>query len=898
MLEFIKNLLGGSNEAQLKKLQKPLIAINALEDEYKQLSDSALRAKTNEFKTRFANGETLDELLPEAFALVREGTQRIFDFRLFDEQMMGGIVLHQGRIAEMKTGEGKTNMATLPAYLNALTGNGVHIVTVNDYLARRDSETMGQLYKFLGLSVGLIVHDLDAKDRRESYAADITYGTNNELGFDYLRDNMVIYKEDIVQRGHVYAIVDEVDSILIDEARTPLIISGQGDKPTELYEKADAFVSRLRRDADYEMDEKEKTVILTEQGTEKAERAFSIENISDIDNIEIYHHVLQALKAHAMMKRDVDYVVQNGEVIIVDDFTGRLMVGRRYSDGLHQAIEAKEHVEVARESRTLATVTFQNYFRMYEKLAGMTGTAKTEEDEFSGIYGLDVVQIPTHKPMIRQDMNDIVYKNTRAKFNAVVNEIMHRHETGQPLLVGTVSVEISEILSAMLTKKGIAHEVLNAKNHQKEAEIVAQAGHFGAVTIATNMAGRGTDILLGGNPAFLARKNLRQEGFDEELIEEAAGSGVSVPEEVLELRRQYQTLYKQFKKGTDEQHDRVVTVGGLHIIGTERHESRRIDNQLRGRSGRQGDPGSSQFFISLEDDVMRLFGSERIAPIVDRLGLGDDDPLEAGMLTKQIQHAQQRIEGRNFDIRKHVLQYDDVMNQQRVLTYGQRRQILMGEDMRGYILQMVKDYIADACERYAPGEDFAQADFKELGEALEKLCLKPGAMAQTENDLRSMEKEEGIQLLYEKAEVFYKERETQLAEMGVDMREFERVVLLGEIDKRWMNHIDEMDQLREGIGLRAYAQKNPVQEYRIEAFDMFDEMMRQVREDTLLKLYHAVIQRAPERKAVARPEDMKVGSEPGVKKPRTVKPSDKIGRNSPCPCGSGKKYKQCCGKNA
>ncbi len=897
MFEFIKTLLGASNEAQIKKLQKPLAAINALEDEYKQLTDEKLRGKTEEFKARYQNGETLDQLLPEAFAAVREATVRTFNIRLFDVQMMGGIVLHQGRIAEMKTGEGKTNTATLPAYLNALAGKGVHIVTVNDYLARRDSETMGQIYKFLGLSVGLIVHDLDSKERRKAYAADITYGTNNELGFDYLRDNMVIYKEDIVQRGHVYAIVDEVDSILIDEARTPLIISGQGDKPTDMYEKADAFVCRLRADADYELDEKEKTVILTEQGTEKAEKAFGIENISDIDNIEIYHHVLQALKAHAMMKLDVDYVVQNGEVVIVDEFTGRLMVGRRYSDGLHQAIEAKEHVEVARESRTLATVTFQNYFRMYEKLSGMTGTAKTEEEEFQGIYDLDVVQIPTNMPMIRQDLNDIVYKNKRAKYNAVLNEIIEKHQTGQPLLVGTVSVEISELLSSMLSKKAIPHEVLNAKNHQKEAEIVAQAGHYGAVTIATNMAGRGTDILLGGNPGFLARRKMRQEGLDEETIEEAAGQNESIPEEVLEARKQYRALYQDFKKNTDQEHDRVVAVGGLHIIGTERHESRRIDNQLRGRSGRQGDPGSSQFFISLEDDVMRLFGSDRIAPIVERLGLGEDDPLEAGMLTKQIQSAQQRIEGRNFDIRKHVLQYDDVMNQQRVLTYGQRRQILMGEDMRTYILQMVKEFISDTCEKFAQGEDFNQADFNQIAEALERVCLKKGTLCEVEDQMRSMEKEEGVDFLYQKAEGFYQERETLLAELGIDMREFERVVLLGEIDKRWMDHIDSMDQLREGIGLRAYAQHNPVLEYRIESFEMYDEMMRQVREDTLLKLYQAVIQRAPERKAVAKPEEMKAGGEPTEKKPRTVKPSDKIGRNSPCPCGSGKKYKQCCGKN-
>lgn len=896
MLQFIKNLLGGSNESQIKKLRKQLDAINALENEYKKLTDGELRGKTAQFKQRYQDGETLDSLLPEAFAAVREATVRSTGIRPFDTQMLGGMVLHQGRIAEMLTGEGKTNTATLPAYLNALSGRGVHIVTVNDYLARRDSEWMGKIYKFLGLTVGVIVHDLDAKERRAAYAADITYGTNNELGFDYLRDNMVIYKEDIVQRGHVYAIVDEVDSILIDEARTPLIISGQGDKPTDMYEKADAFVSRLRKDTDYELDEKEKTVILTEQGTEKAEKAFGIENISDIENIELYHHVLQALKAHAMMKRDVDYVVQNGEVIIVDEFTGRLMVGRRYSDGLHQAIEAKEHVEVARESRTLATVTFQNYFRMYEKLAGMTGTAKTEEEEFQGIYGLDVVQIPTNRPMIRQDLNDIVYKNKRAKYNAVLNEIIERHQSGQPLLVGTVSVEISEMLSDMLRKKGIAHEVLNAKNHQKEAEIVAQAGHFGAVTIATNMAGRGTDILLGGNPDFLARRAMRQEGFSEEVIEEATGHNENVPGEILAARERYKALFQDFKKTTDAEHDRVIAVGGLHIVGTERHESRRIDNQLRGRAGRQGDPGSTQFFISLEDDVMRLFGSDRIAPLVERLGLGDDDPLEAGMLTKQIQSAQQRIEGRNFDIRKHVLQYDDVMNQQREITYGQRRQILMGEDMRGYILQMVENFIGDVLDKHVEGDDFSAAQMKELADVLERVCLKRDTIAQDEAALKSMEKEEAKAFLYEKAQMFYQERETLLAELGIDMREFERVVLLGEIDKRWMDHIDAMDQLRDGIGLRAYAQHNPVMEYRIESFEMFDEMNRQIREDTLLKLYQAILQRAPERKAVAKPEEMQVGGDSPVKKPRTVKPSDKVGRNSPCPCGSGKKFKHCHGK--
>ena len=895
MLNIIKTILGGSNEAQIKKLKKQLDAVNLLEAEISGLSDTDLMGRTAALKEKLSRGATLDDLLPEAFAAVREAANRTIGQRPFDVQVLGGIVLHQGRIPEMKTGEGKTLAATLPAYLNALNGKGVHIVTVNDYLARRDSEWMGKIHRFMGLQVGLIVHGLSPQERRTAYAADITYGTNNELGFDYLRDNMVIYREDIVQRGHAYAIVDEVDSILVDEARTPLIISGHGDKPTDMYERADAFVSRLRREQDYEMDEKEKSVILTEQGTVKAEAAFGIENLSDIQNIEIYHHLLQALKARAMMKRDVDYVVQNGEVIIVDEFTGRLMIGRRYSDGLHQAIEAKEHVEVARESRTLATVTFQNYFRMYDKLAGMTGTAKTEEDEFQGIYGLDVVEVPTNKPMIRRDLNDIVYKNKRAKFASVLAEIVKRHETGQPLLVGTVSVEVSEMLSGMLRKTGIAHEVLNAKNHQKEAEIIAQAGHYGAVTIATNMAGRGTDILLGGNPSFLARRTMRQEGYAEELIEEATGHNENVTSETLEARRVYESLFDRFRAQTDREHDRVVETGGLHIMGTERHESRRIDNQLRGRAGRQGDPGSTQFFISLEDDVMRLFGSDRIAPIVERLGLGDDDPLEAGLLTKQIENAQKRIEGRNFDIRKHVLQYDDVMNQQREIMYGQRRQILMGEDMRGYIIQMVRELITDTLEKYCEGDELTPDSLKEIADHLERVCLKRATIARCEQKLLNGVKEEGVELLYTEAAAFYAERERELKEMGVEMREFERVVLLGEIDKRWMDHIDDMDQLRDGIGLRAYAQHNPVMEYRIESFAMFDEMTRQIREDTLMKLYRAVLRRAPERKAVAKPEDMQAGGERLPQKPRTVKASDKPGRNSPCPCGSGKKYKHCCG---
>ena len=897
MLEIFKKLLGGSNEAQVKKLNKMVNAIDAMEEEYKALTDEALQAKTGEFKKRLENGAALDDLLPEAFSAVREAAGRAIGQRHYRVQLLGGIVLHQGRIAEMKTGEGKTLTETLPAYLNALSGKGVHIVTVNDYLAKRDSEWMGKVYRIQGLNVGLIVHDLDNVQRRHAYNCDITYGTNNELGFDYLRDNMVIYQRDMVQRGHHFAIVDEVDSILIDEARTPLIISGQGDKSTDLYEKADAFVSRLKRDADYILEEKEKAVTLTEEGTRKAESAFGIENLADAENTNLNHHVLQALKAHAMFKRDVDYVVQNGEVIIVDEFTGRLMLGRRYSDGLHQAIEAKEHVTVARESKTLATITFQNYFRMYQKLSGMTGTAKTEEAEFQGIYNLDVVQIPTNKPMIRKDMNDMVYKGKNAKFKAVAEEIIRRHQTGQPVLVGTVSVETSEMLSRMLQLKGVPHEVLNAKHHQREAEIIAQAGHYGAVTIATNMAGRGTDISLGGNPDFLARRAMRQEGYEDEVIEEATGHNEHVSQEILDARKRYQDLNASFKKETDKEHDRVVEVGGLHILGTERHESRRIDNQLRGRAGRQGDPGSTQFFISMEDDVMRLFGSERIAPLIEKLGMGDDEPLEAGMLTKQIESAQKRIEGRNYDIRKHVLQYDDVMNQQREIIYGQRRQVLEGQNMRETILKMVEDLIGDSVKRHMAGDDTKDWDLDAMADYLERLCLKHGLIQANKDAILNMEQKDAREFLMKQAVTFYEERELLLAELGIDMREFERVVLLSCVDHRWMDHIDAMDQLRDGIGLRAYGQKDPVIEYKMESYDMFEEMVHLIQEDTVGRLYQARIERAPERQQVAKPAEAKLAGD-GPVKPRRVKPQEKVGRNSPCPCGSGKKYKHCCGKNA
>ena len=898
MMEVFKKLLGQSNEAEVRRLQKIADQVLAKEAEYRALTDEQLQAKTPEFKQRLKAGETLDDILPDAFAACREAADRTVGMRPYPVQVIGGVCLHQGRIAEMKTGEGKTLVATLPAYLNALTGEGVHIVTVNDYLARRDSEWMGKIYKFMGLTVGLIVHDLDNAQRRAAYACDITYGTNNEMGFDYLRDNMVIHERDMVQRGHVYAIVDEVDSILIDEARTPLIISGQGDKSTDLYEKANQFVSRLKNEEDYTIAEKEKAVSLTEQGIAKAQRAFNVENIADLDNAELYHHILAALKAHAIMKRDVDYVVQNGEVIIVDEFTGRLMVGRRYSDGLHQAIEAKEHVKVERESKTLATITFQNYFRMYKKISGMTGTAKTEEEEFQGIYNLDVVQIPTNKPMIRKDLNDMVYKTKRGKFNAVVEEIVKRHQTGQPILVGTVNVETSEMLSHLIKLRGVSHEVLNAKNHQKEAEIVAQAGHVGAVTIATNMAGRGTDILLGGNPDFLARRAMRQENYPDEIIEAATGHNENVDQVVLDARKRYRELYEGFKKETDAEHERVMALGGLHIIGTERHESRRIDNQLRGRAGRQGDPGSTQFFISLEDDVMRLFGSERIAPMIEKLGMTEDQPLEAGMLTKQIEAAQKRIEGRNYSIRKSVLQYDDVMNKQRELIYGQRRDILMGHDVRQNIIDMVHKLIDSTAERNFTGEGSFDWSIDDARDYLEKLCLKPGTFDRHADAIKTMdEPEELVKLLYADAEAFYAEREALLSGMGIDMREFERVVLLSAIDHHWMDHIDAMDDLRDGIGLRAYGQRDPVQEYRMESYDMFNDMVHFIREETVRRLYQARVERLPERRRTVNLDAAKAGLQGAENTNGQAKkggaPTNKAmpgapGRNQPCPAAAAR----------
>ncbi len=892
----IKSLLGGSNEAEVKKIMKTVKLIEARADEMRALSDQQLRQKTAEFRERLGKGQTLDDLLVEALAAVREGAFRAIGQTAFPVQLVGAIVLHQGRIAEMKTGEGKTLTASLAAYLNALPGLGVHIVTVNDYLAKYQSEWMGKIYRFMGMNVGLILHDMKPEERQLAYNADITYATNNELGFDYLRDNMVVVKERMVQRPLNFAIVDEVDSILIDEARTPLIISGQGDKSTELYNLADRFVCTLREgeDRDYTKDEKEKTIALTDEGVKKAERYFNIENLSDVQNNELYHHILAALRANALMKRDVDYVVKDGQVIIVDEFTGRLMTGRRYSDGLHQAIEAKEHVKVERESKTLATITFQNYFRMYKKISGMTGTAKTEEEEFQGIYKLDVVQVPTNRPMIRKDLNDAVYTTEKGKFDAVADEVEKLHATGQPVLVGTVSVEKSEYVSHLLEKRGIKHVVLNAKFHEKEAEIVAQAGKKGAVTISTNMAGRGTDILLGGNAEFMAKAEMRAQGYEEELIEEAVGHASDVSQEVLDARKLYNELYARHKIDTDREHEEVVALGGLYIIGTERHESRRIDNQLRGRAGRQGDPGSSRFFISLQDDLMRLFGSDRIKPMVERLGLKENDRIEYGILSKQIEASQKRVEGRNYDIRKSVLQYDDVMNTQRNLIYAERREVLEGGDMRKRIADMRDTLLEEAINRHIANDALPEDwDIKGLSDYLERLCLNKGDTQAAYDSLSVCTKENLLEALKQRSDKMYLGREEQIADAGFDMREVERTILLRSVDRRWMDHIDAMDQLREGIGLRAYGQRQPIVEYQHEGYDMFEEMVHLIQEDTVRALYTAIINRPPERKEVAK--NITVNTDNTVPK-QPIKVIKKVGRNDPCPCGSGKKFKECHGK--
>ncbi|MCL5056622.1 MAG: preprotein translocase subunit SecA [Actinobacteria bacterium] len=877
MLGFIRNLLD-DNAREVKKLSKSVFQINDLEDRMDSLADADLAGMTVQFKEKLDRGASTDDILPEAFAVVREASKRVLNMRHFDVQLLGGMVLHQGRIAEMKTGEGKTLVATLPVYLNALTGRGVHVVTVNDYLARRDSEWMGQIYKYLGLSVGLIVHGLDWNDRRKSYWSDVTYGTNNEFGFDYLRDNMSGHPDQLVQREVHYAIVDEVDSILIDEARTPLIISGQADKANDLYYTFARVVPRLSREADYTVDEKAHTVVITEEGVAKVEKMLGINNLYDDTNTELYHHLIQALKAHGLMKRDRDYVVKDGQVIIVDEFTGRLMFGRRYSEGLHQSIEAKEGVKIERESQTLATITFQNYFRMYGKLAGMTGTAATEEDEFRKIYNLDVVVIPTHRPMVRKDMPDVVFKTEQAKFRAVVEEIAQRHAGGQPVLVGTISIEKSEVLSDMLNRKGINHQVLNAKHHDKEAEIVAQAGSLGAVTIATNMAGRGTDILLGGNPEFLAASELKKQGFELEAGSEPGDKSL------------YDKVLDKYRASVVNDHDRVVALGGLHIIGTERHESRRIDNQLRGRSGRQGDPGSTQFYSSMEDDLMRLFGSDNISSLMDKLGIDEDMPIEHNLISRSIETAQKRVENRNFDIRKHVLQYDDVMNQQRELIYRQRRQVLTGENLKEMIASMIGEVVGRTVDTYCPeGVHQEEWDLEALLDHVEQVFI-PGHSISAE-DLEDMNREALTEHLLDKSLEAYDNREKELGEEN--MREVERVVTLRIVDERWMDHLDAMDQLREGIGLRAYGQKDPLIEYKFEGYEMFNNMIASIQEDVVRYIFRVNLVHQEEQPRQRNVVENRYAEE-GSKQP--VRREAKVGRNDPCPCGSGKKYKKCCGR--
>ena len=903
-------LFGTRSEREVKKLEPQVEAVMALEEPYKKLTDQELRAKTQEFKDRYASGETLDALLPEAFAVCREAADRVLGMRPYRVQVVGGIVLHQGRIAEMKTGEGKTLVAILPAYLNALAGRGVHIVTVNDYLAKRDSEWMGKVYRFLGLSVGLIVHDLTAEQRRAAYAADITYGTNNELGFDYLRDNMAIYKQEMVQRGHAFAIVDEVDSILIDEARTPLIISGKGEESSKLYEMADYFVSRLKKqvfsttdnkelqdqyDCDYIVDEKDRSVSLTQKGIEKAEQFFNVENLADPENATLSHHINQAMKARGLMKRDIDYVVKDGEVIIVDEFTGRLMYGRRYNEGLHQAIEAKEGVKVASENKTLATITFQNFFRLYDKLSGMTGTALTEEEEFSGIYNLDVVEIPTNKPVIRIDDPDVVYKTEAGKYRAVIAQIKECHAKGQPVLVGTISIEKSELLSQMLKREGIPHNVLNAKHHEKEAEIVAQAGHLGAVTIATNMAGRGTDIMLGGNAEYMAKNELRKQGLSDELIAESNSFAETEDPEILAARAAYTEAYKRFKVETDKQAELVRQAGGLFIIGTERHESRRIDNQLRGRSGRQGDPGETRFYLSMQDDIMRLFGSERIMNMMETLGIDEDTPIDAKILSGAIENAQKTVEGRNFQSRKNVLEYDDVMNVQRKIIYEQRRQVLDGEDLQKNIQSMMRFYV-DTYVASAFGEQPKLADkqhFFEMMTHFEPIFFPAGTWLLSDEELAALTREQAEEKILSLMQRAYAKREEQFT--SPVMREIERVVTLRVVDEFWMDHIDAMDDLRQGIRLRAYAQTAPVIEYKREGFDMFEAMNDAIKEEIVRRVFLVRIKTNEEikRQRVAKVTGEGAGGDKTVKRQPVVK-KIKVGPNDPCPCGSGKKYKKCC----
>ena len=910
---LLTKIFGTYSDHELKKIYPIADKIEALEEEYKALTDAQLQAKTAEFKERLQNGETTDDILPEAFATVREAADRVLGLRPYRVQLIGGIVLHQGRIAEMKTGEGKTLVATLPAYLNALTGQGVHIVTVNDYLAKRDSEWMGKVHRFLGLSVGLIIHDLSKAERQAAYAADITYGTNNEMGFDYLRDNMALYASEQVQRGHHFAIVDEVDSILIDEARTPLIISGMGEKSTQLYDQAEQFAARLKKyvvtetddkaeedptiDADYVVDEKAKTATLTARGIAKAEEFFSLENLSDPENSTIAHHINQAIKAHGTMKRDVDYVVKDGEIIIVDEFTGRLMFGRRYSEGLHQAIEAKEHVSVQRESKTLATITFQNYFRLYNKLSGMTGTALTEEEEFSTIYKLDIVEIPTNRPVIRIDNEDAVYKTENGKYRAVIRQIKECHEKGQPVLVGTVSIEKNELLGKLLTREGIKHNLLNAKNHEKEAEIVAQAGKFGAVTVATNMAGRGTDIMLGGNAEYLAKTDLRKAGMTDELIAEATGYAETEDEEILSARKLFAEKLRQHKEEIAGEADRVRQAGGLFIIGTERHDSRRIDNQLRGRAGRQGDPGETRFYISLEDDLMRLFGGERVTNMMERLNIDEDTPIEQKILTRAIEQAQTTVESRNFQARKSVLEYDDVMNKQREIIYDQRKQVLDGLDVKNIIMNMMNTSISHlVAEYFAENDHLDAASCRELLRQVEGLYFPKFTVRFTDEELKEKTAADITEAFTAAAAAYYEQKEQEFT--SPVMREVERVVLLRVVDEYWMDHIDAMADLRQGIRLRAYAQTDPIIAYKKESLDMFEEMISAIQSETVRRLYSVRIKKDEEikRERVAKATGESVGGDGTVKKqPRRVQ---KIGRNDPCPCGSGKKYKNCCGRNA
>ena len=908
---LITKLFGTYSERELKSIYPIVDKIEAMADEYRALTDEELRAKTPEFKARLANGETLDDILPEAFAAVREAAGRVLGLYPYRVQLIGGIVLHQGRIAEMKTGEGKTLVATLPAYLNALTGNGVHIVTVNDYLAKRDSEWMGKVHRFLGLSVGLIVHDLTSDERRAAYAADITYGTNNEMGFDYLRDNMALFSSELVQRGHAFAIVDEVDSILIDEARTPLIISGIGQKSTEMYSRTEALVARFRKkviaetdekeeedvnvDADYIVDEKAKTATLTARGIAKAEQYFEIENLSDPENSTIAHHINQAIKAHGTMKRDIDYVVKDGEVVIVDEFTGRLMFGRRYSEGLHQAIEAKEHVTVARESKTLATITFQNYFRLYKKLSGMTGTALTEEEEFGTIYNLDIIEIPTNRPIARIDDPDVVYKTEAAKYRAVIAQVKECHAKGQPVLVGTVSIEKNEHLSYLLSREGIKHNLLNAKNHEKEAEIVAQAGKLGAVTVATNMAGRGTDIMLGGNAEYMAKNDLRKAGLSDELIAEATGYAETDDQEILDARALFAEALAKHKAEIAGEADRVREAGGLFIIGTERHDSRRIDNQLRGRAGRQGDPGETRFYLSLEDDLLRLFGGERITNLMDRMNLDEDTPIENKMLSKSIENAQTSVESRNFQSRKATLEYDDVMNKQREIIYGQRKQVLDGRNLKDTIFGMIRSGISNQVTLHSGEHGKLDEDgVREILGSLEGMYFPRGMVSETPAELAAMGEDELTELFFNAAVTTYERKEEAVT--SPIMRELERVVLLRVVDEYWMDHIDAMQELRQGIRLRAYAQVNPIDAYKKESLEMFEEMISAIQDETVRRIFSARIKSEAEvkRERVAEGIVATTAGDGSVKKqPRKVQ---KIGRNDPCPCGSGKKYKQCCGR--